>query len=164
MKIALTVFLTFVAQWILGLPAAPTWLQGVLLPMVWIIGPPMRHRFDHIFVAGLGLGLGWDLLFEPIIGPGAFAWSAAALAVAWTIRKVGDHSARSWGVLGAGGALLVSGLRYVALLPLGLAVPPRFLDLVIGAVSTGLWCALVAFILAADLPGRVRRYRRSRLR
>jgi len=164
MKIVLAVLLTFSAQWALGLPPAPPWLQWPILPMVWIIAPPMRHQFEHVFVTGLGLGLAWDLLFEPVVGPGAIAWSAGALAAAWTVRKLGDHSARSWALLGAGGALLVAGVRYAALLPLGLAIPPRMLDLAASAVATGLWCALVAWLLAMDIPARIRRYRRSRLR
>ena len=164
MKVFLAVLLTYMVQWMLGIPAAPSWLQWVLLPMVWIVAPPMRHRFDRIFFVGLALGLGWDLLFEPIVGPGMIAWSATALVVAWIIRKVGDHSARSWSILGAVGTVLVSGVAYLALLPLGAASLPRLADLAVGAILTGLWCGLVAFVLAMNLPARVRRYRRSRLR
>ncbi|HHQ48781.1 MAG TPA: hypothetical protein ENK19_07850 [Acidobacteria bacterium] len=164
MIIALAVFLTFAAQWVLGLPATPSWLQWTLLPMVWIVGPPMRHRFDRVFLTGLGLGLAWDVLFDPVVGPGAIAWSATALVAAWTVRKAGDHTARSWALIGAGGALVVAGVRYLALLPLGLAAVPRPVDLGVMAFSTGLWCGLVAVLLGLDLPARIRSFRRSRLR
>lgn len=164
MILAAAVILSFVAQWILGMPSLPTWAQGIMIPMVWIVAPPMRHHSEHVFVIGLGLGLAWDLLFEPVVGPGAIAWSAAALIVAWTVRRIGEHSALSWGLLGAGGALLVVAFRVVVQAPLGMASPPSPLLVATGALGTGLWCSWVAWILGMDLPGRIRRYRRSRLR
>lgn len=164
MKLAVAAVLSFVVQWILGMPVFPAWAQGVLLPMVWVVGPPMRHRTQHVFLTGLGLGLTWDLLFEPIVGPGAIAWSAAALIVAWTVRRVGKHSVLSWGLLGAGGTVLVAGFRFLALIPLGRAVPPPLVQIAAGTAGTGLLCAVAVLILGMDLSGRVRRYRRGRLR
>ncbi len=164
MKLAVAVVLSYVVQWILGMPAFPTWAQGVLLPMVWVVGPPMRHSTRHVFLTGLGLGLAWDLLFEPIVGPGAIAWSAAALIVAWTVRRVGKHSALSWGLLGAGGTALVAGCRFLSLLPLGRAASPPLVQIAAGTVGTGLVCSVAALILGMNLPGRIRRYRRGRLR
>lgn len=164
MKIAFLVALTLVVQLALGWPTAPAWLATILLPMLFIIGPPLlreERRWPH---AALALGLAWDLVLEPVIGPGAIAWSAAAVAVSAVVPLVADRSPRAWLAFGALGTATVILARHLALMPLGLATELTLRYLVTSIVLTSLWCGLVGWLLALGLPGRWRRYRARKLR
>ncbi len=152
------------AQVMLGWPVWPHWLAAVLLPMAFVVGRPLRHeerRWPH---SALAIGLAWDLVLEPVIGPGAIAWSAAAVVIGLLAPLVADRSVRAWFAFGAVGAAVMVGVRQLALLPLGIATPLtlRFALLAIGLTS--LWCGFVGWILALDLPSRWRAHRARKLR
>ena len=85
MKLAILIVVSLVAQVALGRPAAPDWFSLILLPTVFIIAPSLLHaerRWPHF---ALVLGLAWDLMLEPVVGPGAIAWSErqAEAPVCW---------------------------------------------------------------------------------
>ncbi len=143
-----------------GLPA---WSADILLPTVWIVAPPLLHRQPRWPYHALLLGLGWDLLLEPVVGPGGIAWSAAALAVSALAGLVAHRSARAWAGFGAAAVLTVFAIRYIACLPLRLATMPSVEHLVRSIVFTALWCGLVGWLIGLDLPTRWQRYRARRL-
>ncbi len=163
MKLGAAVVGTLVLQRLLGTPGIPGWLSLSLLPMVWLVALPMLHRRVNPVVLGVLTGLGWDLLLEPVVGPGGIAWSAAALAVAWVTGRIAHRSPGAWGGLGVLGVLVFTGFRFLAHLPLGIATPPVPLHVAAGALSTGIWCAAAGWLATADLPGRWRRLRTRRL-
>jgi hypothetical protein len=158
------ILITFLAQRVLGVPAAPRWAGELLLPMVWLVGPAMTEKEWRQFLPGLWIGLLWDLALEPVIGPGAIAWSVAGLAVRAVGGVLADRSARAWFLLGALGAILVVLARGLAELPLGILTPFGWGHVVRSAALTATWCGLVAWGLGLDLPGRWRSYRARRLR
>ena len=164
MKTALFVALTFVAQLAFGLPGLPAWLTAILLPMVFIVGPPLlveERRWPHF---ALLLGLVWDLVLEPVVGPGAIAWSASAVIVSAVVPLVADRSLRAWLAFGALGASLMIVVRHLALMPLGLSTQLTWHYLLLSVVLTSLWCGLVGWIIALDLPSRWVTYRARKLR
>ena len=62
----LLVALSLAAQLMLGWPLWPSWMASVLLPMVFVVGPPLRReerRWPH---SAILLGLAWDLALEPV--------------------------------------------------------------------------------------------------
>ena len=164
MKTAGLVFLALVLQAALGIPGAPVWLSAVLLPMVFVVGPPLlraERRWPH---HALLLGIAWDLLLEPVVGPGAIAWSATAVIIGALVPLVSDRSPRAWLVFGALGAALLVVIRHLAYLPLGL--PPDLTARLVlpTVVLTAAWCGLVSWLIALDLPLRWRTYRARKLR
>jgi len=164
MIVVLLAVATLAIQLALGLPAAPTLLAAVLLPMVFIIGPPLlvaERRWPHFAVV---LGLAWDLMFEPVIGPGAIAWSAAAVVIGAVVPLVADRSPRAWLAFGALGAVIVIMVRALALWPLGLATGLTSRSVMISVILTAVWCGLVGWIIALDLPSRWLSYRARKLR
>ncbi len=164
MKVALLVTLTLVAQVALGLPGSPTWMTAILLPMVFVVGAPLmmaERRWPHF---ALLLGLAWDLVLEPVVGPGAIAWSASAVALGFVVPLVADRSPRAWVAFGALGAGLMIVVRHLALIPLGLATELTGRYLLLSIVLTSLWCGLVGWIIALDLPTRWITHRARRLR
>jgi len=162
-KLAAAVTATLLVQRLLGAPGIPPWLSLALLPMVWLVAPPMLHRRDNPLVLGLLTGLGWDLLLEPVIGPGGIAWSGTALVVVWVAGRIADRSPKAWGAIGTLGALVVTGLDHLAALPLGGAALPSPVTVALQALATGLWCSLAGWLVTADLPVRWRRFRTRRL-
>jgi hypothetical protein len=155
--------LALVAQRLLGLPPLPPWSSALLIPMVLVVAPAARgHGVAPI--AGLALGLGWDVVMGPVIGPGGIAWSAGALAVGGVAAVVANRSAAAWAAFGALGAAVVLTVQWLALRPLGLAPALGPGRLVVTAVLTGAWCWLVAWIESLDLAGRWIRWRSRRLR
>lgn len=164
MRTVVLVAAAMIVQIALGWPFAPGWLASILLPMVFVVGPPLlleERRWPH---SALALGLLWDLLFEPVIGPGAIAWSAAAVVVSLLVPLVADRSPRAWLAFGALGALVMISVRWVALLPLGLPGDLSWRSLLLSVGLTGLWCGLVGWIIALDLPTRWQVHRARRLR
>ncbi len=158
------ILLTLLAQRLLGSPGLPPWLAEPLLPAIWLIGPALADSEHRQLLPGLWLGLAWDVVLEPLIGPGAIAWSAAGLAVRATGNLLADRSPGVWVLLGALGAILVVGVRSLVELPLGDFHPFSVGHLLRATAFTGLWCGAVGWGLSLDLPGRWRRHRASRLR
>lgn len=163
MKWGLLFIASFVVQRLLGLPGFPAWGTGLLVPAVWLVVVATRTEAPSALLVGLGIGGIWDIVMEPIVGPGAIAWSAAAVIVAWTASWVADRSPRMWAALGALAAAAVHLVHELALLPLGVATPLRWRTLVVSVALTGLWCGLVGWSLTLDLAGRWAHYRRRRL-
>lgn len=148
----------------LGWPGAPPVMSEVLLPMVWIVGPPLRARTHSPWFLALLIGLAWDLLMEPVLGPGGIAWCAAALGVDGIAGVVADRSPKAWFALGAVGAVLVLVVRHLAVLPLGLGTPLDGGHVFRCMALTALWCGLAGWTLKLDLPSRWQQWRARRLR
>ncbi|MFV2071062.1 MAG: hypothetical protein ACC742_00215 [Thermoanaerobaculales bacterium] len=161
---ALLVVLSLVVQRALSSPGLPSWPSEVIFPAVWIVAPPLRRHEPRWPYLALLIGIGWDLLMEPVVGPGGIAWSAAALGLYGIAGVVADRSPRAWAALGAAGAVILVLVRQIALLPLGLASFPTMELLFRTVVLTGAWCGLVGGVLALDLPARWRSYRVRTLR
>ena len=158
------VAVTLVLQRILGLPGLPAWAPEVLLPMAWIVGSILKSNEKRWPFEALLLGLSWDLLLEPVVGPGGIAWTATSLCLMAMGGFVADRSAKSWAAFGAVGALALTTVYHLALLPLGLASSLTLSSLLRTSVLTGLWCGLVGVVLALDLPKQWRAYRVRKLR
>ena len=156
--------LTLIAQRLLGAPGLPMWLSEINLPTVLIVAASLRGREWRWPYGALLLGLGWDLLLEPVVGPGGVAWSAAALCLLALAFFVADRSAKAWAVFGAVGALVVTLVHEVALLPLGLGTSMTVPHLVRTTILSGLWCGLVNVVLVLDIPTRWRAHRVRKLR
>jgi hypothetical protein len=164
MRTTFLLVLIFIAQVVLGWPVSPGWLSTILLPMVFVVGPPLlmeERRWPHF---ALALGLVWDLLFEPVVGPGAIAWSAAAVAVSAVAPLVADRSPRAWWAFGALGATLMILARHIALIPLGLSTDLTMHYLLFSVGLTSLWCGVVGWVIALDLPSRWQARRARKLR
>jgi len=160
----LLVALSLAAQLLLGWPLWPGWLASILLPMVFVVGPPLlreERRWPHFAIL---LGLAWDLVLEPVVGPGAIAWSAAAVLVGVLAPLVADRTPKAWFAFGAVGALVMVSVRQLALLPLGIATPLTWRFVLVTAGLTAVWCGGVGWLLAVDLPTRWRAYRARKLR
>ncbi len=155
---------TFGAQAMLAVPGAPAWAGSILLPLVWLVWLGMQTDERHPFLVAIVLGLGWDVLFEPVIGPGGIAFSASVLVLMWLARHVADRSPLAWGGAGAAAAAVVLVVRHIALAPLGLAGHLVTFAVLRSLMLTAGWCLAVGWVLAADLPGRWRRLRARKLR
>ena len=164
MKIALLFVVTLVAQITFGWPGAPWWSASILLPMVFIVGPPLiqtERRWPH---AAIAIGLAWDLVLEEVVGPGAIAWSATAVLIGVLVPLVADRSPRAWFAFGGIGALQMNVVRAAVRVPLGLSTDLAWQTLMISVLLTALWCGLVGFVLSLDLPQRLRAHRARKLR
>ena len=164
MRLAILIALSFVAQVLLGWPVSPGWLSTILLPMVFLVGPPLlfeERRWPHF---ALFLGLAWDLIFEPIVGPGAIAWSASAVAVSAMVPLFADRSPRAWFAFGAFGAGIMIVVRHLCLIPLGLSTDLTLRYILTSVVLTSCWCGLVGCVIALDLPTRWNARRARKLR
>lgn len=155
---------TLVLQRALGAPGGPHWSGLLLLPTVWVVGPVMLGGGRRWVWVALAIGLGWDLLLEPIVGPGAIAWSAAALASLWLAGIVADRSPKAWLGLAAVAALVVVEVHRLALLPLGVSRSIPWTAVAASVAVTAAWCGLVGWVLALDLPTRWRTWRARKLR
>jgi hypothetical protein len=164
MKVAGLALLALVVQRALGSPGMPEWMGLLMLPMVFIVGASLV-QFDRRWTQlAIVLGLGWDLMLEPLVGPGGIAWSASALALSVLAGIIADRSPRAWFVFGAAGTALVIVVRWIALLPLGRSAPLEWRALVLTTLVTALWCGLVGWIRALDLGARWHAYRTRKLR
>jgi hypothetical protein len=164
MKVALLAAATLIVQRALGWPGMPGWLGIVMLPMVFLVGPSMLQYGRSWVQFAIVLGLAWDLMLEPVIGPGGIAWSAAALSLSALAGVVADRSPKAWIVFGAAGTALVETFRWIALAPLSLNPPVVWHQLLWEILATALWCGLVGWILSLDLALRWRTYRARKLR
>jgi len=163
-KLALLIAFALAVQVTFAFPAMPEWLPSILLPMVFVIGPPLfypERRWPH---AAFALGLAWDAVLEPVIGPGAIAWSVAAVVISYVIPLVTDRSPRAWVAFGALGTVIMVLTRHLALIPLGLPTAVTFRSLALTVLLTAGWCGLVGWLLALDLPTRWRAFRARKLR
>lgn len=163
-RFILPVILTLLVQRVLGMPGLPGWAADVLVPAVWVVAAALRRTERPWPVEALLIGLGWDLLFEPVIGPGAIAWSAAALALNGLAAVVADRSPRAWAGFGAVGSLVIEVVHRLALVPLGFELSLTISGSLRAALLTGAWCGTVGLILGLDLPKHWRTYRARRLR
>ncbi len=164
LKLLLPVVLTLLVQRMLGMPGMPPWTTEVLLPVVWIVAAALLQKERGWPYEALLLGLAWDVLFEPVIGPGGIAWSAACLALYALAGVVADRSPKAWAGFGLVGAAAVILVQMAATVPLGLPLSLSLGHWLRSVVFTGLWCGLVGAVLVLDLPGQWRSYRARTLR
>jgi cell shape-determining protein MreD len=163
-KIAVLVAVTLVLQRVLGMPGMPAWFGHLILPMIWIVAASLVRKERHWPYEALLLGLAWDLLFGPVVGPGGIAWTAACLSLYGLASVVADRSPRAWAAFGAVGAVVVILVQRLAVMPLGLASFLTFGQLAWSALLTGLWCGFVGTVLALDLGKHWRAYQVRKLR
>jgi cell shape-determining protein MreD len=163
-KIAVLVAVTLVLQRVLGMPGMPTWFGHLILPMIWIVAASLVRKERHWPYEALLLGLAWDLLFGPVVGPGGIAWTAACLSLYGLASVVADRSPRAWAAFGAVGAVVVILVQRLAVMPLGLASFLTFGQLAWSALLTGLWCGFVGTVLVLDLGKHWRAYQVRKLR
>jgi hypothetical protein len=164
LKIVALAALTLIVQRALGMPGMPAWLGHFILPMVWIVALSLLRKERHWPHEALLLGLAWDLLFGPVVGPGGIAWTAACLSLYGLGSVVADRSPRAWAAFGAVGAVVVILVQRLAVIPLGLSTFLTFSQLLLSAVLTGLWCGIVGMFLALDFGSHWRAYRVRKLR
>jgi hypothetical protein len=158
------ILVTLMAQRALGVPGGPEYAGLLLLPMVWVVGPAVLDNSRRWVWIALVMGLGWDILLEPIIGPGGVAWSAAALVVLRLANFVADRSAKAWFAFGVVGAIVVLLVHRLMLAILGIHEPWLWFDLAVAVAVTALWCGAVGWVLSRNLPARWRAYRARKLR
>lgn len=164
LKIVALVVLTLAAQRLLGHPKVFASAAALLLPMPWLVGPPLLDFDRRWYWLSFPIGLGWDLLFEPIIGIGAIAWSAAALA-SWAGASIAaERRLRAWFAAGVAGALIFWLVRSFCLWPLGLSGAPAWSWIAGSALVTGIWCTSVRGIMILDPSTRWKQHRARRLR
>lgn len=155
---------TLVLQRVLGMPGMPAWFGCLMLPMIFIVALSLTRKERHWPYEALLLGLTWDLLFGPVVGPGGIAWTAACLGLYGLASVVADRSPKAWAALGAVGAVVVILVQRLALMPLGLAGFFSFSQLALSAALTGLWCGFIGMVLALDLGKHWRAYHVRKLR
>ena len=163
-KIAALAVVTLVLQRVLGMPGMPAWFGYLILPMIWIVAASLGRKERHWPYEALLLGLAWDLLFGPVVGPGGIAWTAACLSLYGLASVVADRSPVAWAGFGVVGAVVVILVQRLAVMPLGLANSFSLGQLAWSAVLTGLWCGFVGTVLALDLGKHWRAYQVRKLR
>jgi hypothetical protein len=163
-KIAIFAAVTLIVQRVLGMPGMPAWFGHFILPMVWIVAAALLRKERHWPYEALLLGLAWDLLFGPVVGPGGIAWTAACLSLYGLASVVADRSGRAWAAFGAVGTLVVILVQRLAVIPFGLATSLTVQHLMWSVLLTGLWCGFVGTVLAFDLGKHWRAYRVRKLR
>jgi len=164
MKLALLAAATLIVQRALGWPGMPYWAGLVTLPMVLLVAAALLQHGSRWTLLAIPLGLGWDLLLEPIVGPGGIAWSAAALALSGLAGFVADRSPKAWFAFGAAGTAVMLLMRAAALVPLGLRSQMQWSPFLINLLTTAALCGLVGWLRVLDLPSRWRSYRARKLR
>ncbi len=163
--VAVLVVLTLMGQRILGSPGLPAWVSEINLVSVWIVALSLLSDHRRWPYEAVILGLLWDLVLDqPVIGPGGIAWSAAALALFALAGVVADRSPTAWAGFGALVAPAVALVHYLTLLPLGIEPSMTPLHLLRTAIFSGLWCGIIGFVLAIDLPKHLRTIRVRKLR
>ena len=163
-KIVALVVATLILQRALGMPGMPVWFGHLILPMIWIVAASLGRKERHWPYEALLLGLAWDLLFGPVVGPGGIAWTAACLSLFGLASVVADRSPVAWAAFGAVGAVVAILVQKLAMMPLGLATYFSIKQLVLSALLTGLWCGFVGTVLALELGKHWRAYQVRKLR
>lgn len=163
-KIFALLTVTLAAQRLLGQPQSLPLAAAVLLPMPWIVGPPLQDLDGRWYWLSFAVGFGWDLLFEPVIGVGAIAWSAPALMVWIGSSVVAERRTRAWFVFGASGTVVFWLVRWICNIPLSVPGTPTWTWMGGSALLTGAWCAAIHGVFVLDLPARWRQRQRRRLR
>jgi hypothetical protein len=164
LKILALVTVTLAVQRLLGHPKASILATALLLPMPWLIGPPLLDFDRRWYWLSFPIGIGWDLLFEPVIGIGAIAWSVPAL-MAWMVTSIAaERRAGAWFAAGAGGTVVFWLIRSICSMPLDLPGTPTWSWIGASALMTGVWCTVVYGVMALDLPARWRQHQIRRLR
>jgi hypothetical protein len=166
MKLRLIVLFvaTMIGQRFLGSPALPAWCAEIQLLVVWLVAASLTLQTRRWIYWAAVLGIGWDLLGQPVIGPGGIAWSAAALALSVLSVIVADRTFKAWAIFGAVAAIVVVTIHALAVLPLGFERSLTAVRILRAAVLSGLWCGAVGAVLAVDFPKYWRAYRLRRLR
>ncbi len=164
MSTGVLVLLTLVVQRLMAHPALPEIAGELWLPVVWLVWPPLRQDRNWPLWALVVLGLCWDVLMEPVIGPGGISWSAAGLAVGWAARRIAGRSPAAWAGAGALAAAMVLSTRWLSLLPLGLHLPIAWPAAGRVVLMAALLCAAVGTVARVDVAEARRRFRRRRLR
>lgn len=163
-RIVILAAATLIVQRVFGMPGVPAFLSQIILPMAWIVAASLIRKERRWPYEALLLGLAWDLLFGPVVGPGGIAWTAACLGMYGLASVVADRSPRAWAAFGAVGAVIVILVQRLAVMPLGLATSLTLQHLMWSALLTGLWCGLVGTVLALEFGKHWRAYRVRRLR
>jgi hypothetical protein len=156
--------LALFVQRLLGMPSLPPWSAEILLPMALIVAMSQKGHERHWPYEAMLLGLGWDAVLEPVVGPGGIAWSAAALCLFAVARLVADRSPKSWAGFGAIGAVVVLAVQRLAMLPLGLGTSWNLPSMIRTVLFTALWCGFVGAISTLDLQKHWHAYRARKLR
>jgi len=164
MKTAALALLALFAQRLLGIPGLPSWSSEILLPMALIVAMSLKRRERRWPYEALLLGLGWDAVLEPVVGPGGIAWSAAALCLSAASRLVADRSPRAWVGFGAVGTVVVLVVQRLAMLPLGLGTSWNLPSMIRTVLFTGLWCGVVGAVSTLELQKHWHAYRARKLR
>ena len=155
---------TLLAQRTLGLPGMPAWLGTVIVPMALIVAASLLRKERYWPYEALLLGLTWDLLFGPVLGPGGIAWTASCLSLYALAAVVADRSPRAWAAFGAVGTLVLIPVQQLAMMPLGLATSLTIQDLMMSVLLTALWCGIAGLVWSFDLVKHWRAYRVRKLR
>jgi len=163
-RVVILAVVTLIIQRVLGMPGMPAILSQIILPMVWIVAASLIRKERYWPYEALLLGLAWDLLFGPVVGPGGIAWTASCLGLYGLASVVADRSPRAWAVFGAVGTVVVILVQRLAVMPLGFATSLTLQDLMLSALLTGVWCGLVGTVMALDFGTHWRAYRVRKLR
>ncbi len=164
LRLVLLFALTMAAHRALGTPGLPSWCTDLQPLAVWLVAPALRFEGRHWLYWAVAIGLVWDLLGQPVIGPGGIAWSAAALSLSALAAVIADRSYRAWAVFGGVAAVIVAVVHALCLLPLGLSTTLNATRLLRAAFLTAAWCGLVGGVMAFDLPSYWRAHRLRKLR
>ena len=164
LRIVVMAAATLAVQRAFGLPGMPALLPHVMLPIVFIVAASLMRKDRYWPWEALLLGLAWDLLFGPVVGPGGIAWTASCLSLYGLASVVADRTPKAWVAFGAVGALVVILVQRVAEVPLGLATSLTIERLIWSPLLSGLWCGFVGMALALDFGKHWRAYRVRKLR
>jgi len=162
--LAVLLFMSFVFQTLVGLLGGGSGLLPPLLLLPWILVPPLLKANRRYFYLSFAIGLGWDLCFEVIIGPGMIAWSLSAALIWWLLSKLGSRALWVWSGLGAASSALFWFTRALSLYLVGLPSGMTLPGMLFSALSTGGVTFLVGFVFKMDIPERWRRHRMRKLR
>jgi len=156
--------LTFVLQTLLGIVSRGSGFLDPLVLLPWVLVPPLKKMDPRFFYLSFLIGLGWDLCFEPIIGPGIIAWSMTAGIIWWLLSKLSGRDLWIWAVLASASTILVWLVRALSLRILGLPSGTSSMEILSSALATGIFCWFVGILFKMDIPSRYHRIRKRKLR
>jgi len=161
---AVALGLTFVLQNLLGMVSRGSGFLDPLLLLPWVLVPPLRKMDQRFFYLSFLIGLGWDLCFEPIIGPGIIAWSMTTGIIWWLLSKLSGRSLGIWAGLGCAATILMWLVRALSLRILGVPSGTNGMEILSSALATGILCWCVGILFKMDIPARYHRMRKRKLR